>query len=320
MSLRTYYSELQLPAIRRLIGPVSILAARGKRCFYEPIPAPFNVFGAGADTILLSDWKPELGDGLPAGLSGAVIYDVSDASLLEDPRVIRALGMAHGALAPNAATAALVRAYCPQVVVAPSHVHFEWLRGTPATKPPAPLVILLSRGRQSWAELVEPLKDNPDDVPPLVRWLKACPEIRLVSDDMPMLDALEARVGKGRVYYAPFDSGSWPHLLRCCFLLIAPGRDETTDPIPLFEAAMLGVPTVCGEGYAVGELAMTVRSRSAWAEQLTRMTQDDRRRRLFAEHALEIAREATAVRGADGWLRRVEKAASHAPAIQAGKR
>lgn len=290
MKVRAYYTRLSIPIMRRVVGPLAVLAARGKPCSYAWVQDAREMQNAGLDIALLPDWN-EPGDLPPT--PGVYLYDLSDALALRDPACVVHLKAADGVLVPNEPTARLVRALNAHVLVQPSLIHAEWFFTPAAAAPKQPLVVLFAHERKDW----EPLVDI------LTTWLKKPGDLLLLTED----PALVAALPPGRAQVVSPDIITYPQLLRAVFLALFPGHEHTADAGTLHECGLFGIPCLVGPGYSDAEVGVVAGTPERWAEQLEKLTTQDRFRSQLAKDAQTIAHEFTAVRGADGWLTRLEK-------------
>lgn len=296
MRIRSFYlsEHFTLSLARRAIAPLSTLAHRGENVGYNLILYPGAMTTRDDTVTILPDWSTT--HPLPSH-EGLLVYDLSDASLLDEDGVRAVIGQCQLTLVPNEATAALARAFSTRVVVAPSMVYSDWLLSQRVVTPDQPVVLLVGK-EPSCLKLV----------PVLQSYLKKHPNIRLVTDHESVATGLKS-LKPGQVLLAEYEPVQYPIFLRSAFLTLFAGEELTLDSIPVYEAAFMRTAAIAGAGFAdAADATHIATSPQRWESLLTRLTDDDRYRAQSVNEHHEAAKRSTAVRNVDAWRQVLERA------------
>jgi hypothetical protein len=292
MRLIAYYRQIDPSMMRRVAAPLSTLSQRGHHTHFSVILSPQQMETANYNVILLPNWAVEVS--LPRA-QGSYVYDLSDAALLSDSRVQFTLGQCQAVIVPTETMATLVKPYCSRVAVIPSMVHSEWLLSAKVKRPPVPMIACL--GNYPWDQLSEPVAEI----------LAEEPQVRIVTNHPDFFRSLPAK----QRLFVENSADAYPYVVRGSFLALFPGERRETDPGPIAEFNLYGVPVIAGSAWSTevehNSTGMIARSPQQWADYTLRLIRDDVLRRRLGNSAQDSARKHSAVRCADSWLASVQK-------------
>lgn len=296
MRIRSYYlsQHFTLSLARRIIAPLSTLAHRGENVGYNMILYPGALETRDDSIAILPDWSTTI----PlASKDGLLVYDLSDASLLDQDGVRAVMGQCQLTLVPNEATAALARAFCPKVLVAPSMIFSDWLLAQRVYAPERP-VVLLGGKEAACLKLVDVLR----------KYLKSHANIRLLTEYESVGKALQMS-RPDQVLLVEYEPVQYPIFLRSAFLTVFAGEETTLDAGPAYESAFLRTSCIVGPGYVTAtDVAHIASSPQKLETLLNKLTDDERYRTTTVTQHHEAAKQATAVRHVDSWQQMLEKA------------
>lgn len=293
MRVIAFYQRLDPYVVRRIVGPMSILAARGLATHYTAPGSLRAMETANYQALLLPNWRAT--GTLPVA-QGQYIYDLSDPAVLEDPAGRNILAQCSGALCASHGLAQRASAYVRRTVVSPSLINSAWLYSATPLRPEFQVIGCF--GRFAWSEIL----------PVLEAVLKQIPA-RVVSDQEEVLDALPAH----RVIRAEDIPDRYAVYMRSIGVILGPGRTPLADIGILREAALGGAVPIVGPGYA--QEGLLAASPDAWRKHLTSVLTDDGVRRTMSQTYQTYARKWTAARRAEAWLRDVGKVCPTIPLV-----
>ena len=300
MRFIAYYDRPNLSVVRRLITPLSTLSARGHSAFFQLESTLKYIETANYQLIFLPNWSYR--GQLPTA-QGIYIYDLSDPELLKDDGVLNVIGQCHAVTVPSEGLAKVVRPFRAHVRILPTLVNAElFLRAQPFYPPAGNPEhehdsFIGCFGDHDWEMIVKPLSVALKQLPSTVR---------VMTDSVLLRDAL-----RDRVVYTELNPQLYPRLARTVFLGLLPRAKDDHDPVWALELGLCGVTCVGSPAYKDtilhNDTGFIAASSEQWSDLITRVYADYTLRSRIGQQAQSHARQFTVVRGADKWLKSIQK-------------
>jgi hypothetical protein len=227
---------------------------------------------------------------------GEYIYDLSDASLLQNPNVVNVIRQCAYVTVATKEMEDLVKPFANKVQYLPSTIHAEWLKWAAKPQPPdRPTIACI--GNFAWELITEPL----------LAAMKEFPQVCVVTSDAQLFERLPEK----RRWFYNVDVQFYSQVMRRCFLGIVPGEHRHLDPGIIYEYGLFGIPVIAGPAWrqevSDGDSGFIASSPEQFVSRFRKIMADDHRVSGMGSAAFAVARKHTAVRLADDWLRAIQK-------------